>query len=193
MLASFGMAGFPDCSGIHIVVARASTEAAGTGMMGTVAEQIHKRIPDSDIQALDYPAQLEPYLPSQTQGVATLTEVVRNYVVQCPTSKIVLLGYSQGAHVIADMLCGAIASIVLMGDPSHVTGQPYDAGTSTKDGIFPRQNTAGCSLVAEKMISFCDAGDLFCDSSDNLEIHMGYVIEFGPAAVEFVVGMVNAL
>lgn len=79
---------------------------------------------------------------------------------------------AKGAHVTADVLCGAsedgftttqpqgadvtdksmlevspmpfflrylivlaVAAVVLMGDPSHVNGQPFNQGTSQKDGV----------------------------------------------------------
>lgn len=52
------------------------------------------------------PALLDPYVESQTQGISDLTEMVTTYQSCCPDSKMVLLGYSQGAHVTADFLCG---------------------------------------------------------------------------------------
>lgn len=83
------------CAPVHIIVARASTEPVGTGMMGSIALKVQERIPGSDIEALDYPALLDPYITSQTQGVALLTQLVQSYAMTCPNSKIVLMGYSQ--------------------------------------------------------------------------------------------------
>lgn len=63
------------------------------------------------------------------------------------------MGYSQGAQVTADTVCGStisgfaqtqpvstavtdkLAAIVLMGDPTHAVNQPYNEGTATKDGV----------------------------------------------------------
>lgn len=47
-----------------------------------------------------------PYIESQTQGIDNLTAMVTEYQSCCPDSQIVLLGYSQGAQVTADFLCG---------------------------------------------------------------------------------------
>lgn len=93
-----------DCSNItctpsndaaHIVVSRASTEAPGTGVLGSVADAIVAARPGSDIATNPYPALLDPYVESETEGVGNLTEIVLGYQACCPDSKMVLLGYSQ--------------------------------------------------------------------------------------------------
>ena len=56
--------------------------------------------------AVDYPAELIPYDESSSEGTAAVTKQLTDFVGQCPDSKIVLLGYSQGAHIIGDSLCG---------------------------------------------------------------------------------------
>ncbi|KAH0421261.1 acetyl xylanesterase [Colletotrichum camelliae] len=196
-------------TGVHMIVARASTERPGTGIIGEVATKVQAQIPGSDITPVDYPAQLNPYQPSQKAGVDAMTNLVQDYAKQCPQTKMVLMGYSQGAHVTADVLCGTsesgfaatpaqaadvtdkISAVVLMGDPSHVVGQPFNTGTSQKDGVFPRQDNAACGAVASKMTSFCDTGDPFCDSGANLQVHLGYVTRNGDDAVKFIVDKVN--
>lgn len=89
-----------------MIVARASTEAAGEGATAAVANLIAASLPGSDSVAVDYPATLDDYLNSQAAGVSAMTTMIQQYVASCPSSKIVLLGYSQGAHVIGDVLCG---------------------------------------------------------------------------------------
>ncbi|KAJ0152673.1 Acetylxylan esterase 2 [Colletotrichum tanaceti] len=197
-------------TGVHMIVARASTERPGTGVIGRVASNIQAQIPGSEIEAVDYPAELNPYAPSQQAGVKAMTKLVKDYAAACPQSKMVLLGYSQGAHVTADILCGAsgnggstatqpqgadvtdkIAAVVLMGDPSHVKGQAYNRGTSQNDGMFPRQNTAGCDAVAKKMVSYCNTGDPFCDKGRSLQVHLRYVQSDGDKATQFVVSQVK--
>lgn len=85
-------------TGVHIIVARASTEAQGEGIIGAVASDIKTRIPGSDDVAIVYPALLEPYPPSEADGVSAMTSSIQSYVAQCPSTKIVLLGYSQACH-----------------------------------------------------------------------------------------------
>ncbi|KAF4963808.1 hypothetical protein FSARC_8168 [Fusarium sarcochroum] len=199
---------FSCVSGAHIIVARGSLEPQGPGIIGTVAQQIMNRIPNSEIVSLKYPAMYNPYEPSQTEGVGALAVVVEQYASICPETKMILLGFSQGAHVIADVMCGAssvgfpatepqppnvssnIAAIVLMGDPSTTTGQSFHIGSSHGNGIFPRQSPDGCQCVSGKTISFCDAGDPFCETGGHdLRVHMNYVTAYGDIAADFAVAM----
>jgi acetylxylan esterase len=78
-----------------MIVARASTESPGTGVIGQVAQQVAQQMPGSDIVAVDYPATLSNYQQSESQGVAAMTKLVMDYASACPSSKMVLMGYSQ--------------------------------------------------------------------------------------------------
>ncbi|KAH7346865.1 cutinase [Rhexocercosporidium sp. MPI-PUGE-AT-0058] len=190
-------------TGVHMIVARATSERPGEGIIGQVASMIKKAIPGSDSVAVNYPASLFNYQSSVTQGASAMKALIENYVAQCPNAKIALLGYSQGAQVSADVMCGsssrrgstsissAIASkniiaVIEMGDPSRVSSQPFNVGTSTRKGIFPRTNAASCQ-GAQFTQSYCDAGDSFCDSGINTAVHFGYVAEYGSQAAAFVV------
>lgn len=82
-------------TGVHMIVARASTEDPGTGIIGQVANNVKSQIPDSDIVAVDYPALLSPYVSSQKAGVTAMTKLVQDYAKACPQTKMVLMGYSQ--------------------------------------------------------------------------------------------------
>lgn len=114
----------PTGSGVGMIVARASTEAPGTGIIGSVADDVAAQMPGSTITAVDYPATLENYQSSEGTGVAAMTKLVQNFTTSCPESKMVLMGYSQvrflhvlappsqkltyiqGAQVTMDLLCG---------------------------------------------------------------------------------------
>lgn len=85
----------PTGSGVGMIVARASTEAPGTGIIGSVADDVASQMPGSTITAVDYPATLENYQSSEGTGVAAMTKLVQNFTTSCPESKMVLMGYSQ--------------------------------------------------------------------------------------------------
>ncbi|PQE31327.1 hypothetical protein CJF32_00001907 [Rutstroemia sp. NJR-2017a WRK4] len=195
-------------SGVHMIIARASTEAPGEGIIGAVATMVKQAIPGSDSEAVDYPATLTQYQASEQSGVAAMTKLVQEYTARCPDSKIAVMGYSQGAQVAADMMCGVsekgfsnatqalsaadsknVVAMVLMGDPSHVSGQSFDAGTAKKTGLFPRQNLAACP--AAQTVSFCDDNDEFCDSGNSLQVHLSYVTKYGTQAAKFVTDKVS--
>lgn len=114
LLLSFASAVFSaNCtSGLYIVVARGSGEKQGEGVTAAIAKMIEAEIPNSTSVGLVYPATLGNYIQSEEAGVTALQSVLDDYVASCPDGKIALLGYSQGAQVIGDVLCGASEAIV---------------------------------------------------------------------------------
>ncbi|OLN83435.1 Acetylxylan esterase 2 [Colletotrichum chlorophyti] len=181
------------CAPVNIIVARGSLEAQGAGLLGNIANTASSKIPGSVVTPLIYPAQLDPYPPSVAAGVANMTTLLSEQAQQCPNTKIVLMGYSQGAQVSLDTLCGTsdgpnfnttqaqapavgskVAAIVLFGDPTYIANQTFSKGTSKKNGIFPRQDFSQCQELTSRIASFCDDADLFCASGQNLTVHLGY-------------------
>lgn len=96
-------------AGVQIFVVRGSTEPSHMGRIAPVATSIRDAVPGSFITALDYPAKINAaqYFFSVHRGVSRLAKLVRDYVKMCPQGKIALVGYSQGAHVVGDLVCGA--------------------------------------------------------------------------------------
>lgn len=90
----------------HMIIARASLEPTGTGAIGNVSSRVAAQLPGSNVVAVDYPATLTNYPQSEAAGVAAMMQLVTSYHTQCPNSKMVLMGYSQGAQVTMDVLCG---------------------------------------------------------------------------------------
>lgn len=82
-------------TGVHMIVARASTESPGPGIIGAVATQVQQSVPGSDSESVEYPATLTDYQASEASGVAAMTKLIQSYAQRCPNSKIALLGYSQ--------------------------------------------------------------------------------------------------
>ncbi|KAI9050534.1 hypothetical protein LZ554_005695 [Drepanopeziza brunnea f. sp. 'monogermtubi'] len=193
---------------VHMIVARASTEMPGQGIIGAVATKVQNAMPGSDSEAVVYPATLTDYLASEASGVAAMTKMIEEYSARCPNSKIALMGYSQGAQVVGDVLCGTseanfnttqpiaekyqknIVAVIQMGDPSHMPNLPQNVGNSTKAGIFPRPNTAACKNMEPMTKAYCNADDRFCDSGTSVPVHLAYVQNFGTQAADFVMKMV---
>jgi acetylxylan esterase len=95
------------CAAVNIITARASTEAPGEGITGSLVTQIV----DSSTQtvsreAVSYPATLTNYASSESQGVTDAEQELTTAVQNCPNQKQVLLGYSQGAEVVMDVIAG---------------------------------------------------------------------------------------
>lgn len=121
------------------------------------------------------------------------------------TSRIALVGYSQGAHVMTDTLAGGsltqraleskysqyIEAVVAFADPRHVAGQSYDLGSATRNGLFARgaRSLAKLDHFAGILRSYCNKGDPVCGGGADLNVHYAAVEDFEDVAVEFVVGL----
>lgn len=194
-----------DNGGVHIIVARGSTEPYGLGSLGALAGQLQAAIPGSDAVGVDWPALLTPYQWSVDNGTATLTQQIKDYVAQCPRSRIVLLGYSQGAQVVMNSLCGAdatgftsserlpkhlwkhIARVLVYADLGHLVDKEYDMGTATLDGIFPRLKPDSCYPFRGRIRSYCDYNDPYCASGSDLNVHFGYFNKYDNDAAQWLI------
>ncbi|KAL2385551.1 hypothetical protein RJZ90_001291 [Blastomyces dermatitidis] len=199
------------CAAITIIAARGTSEDPGEGRLTTVARDIANGHENSERIALDYPAELFPYSVSLYRGIQALTGLLNTSASSCPETKIVLLGYSQGAHVIGNTLCGGafaeqgidqriadkVSAIIFMADPRHVPGKSFDVGTSTRNGnivqLLPRPDSESCDEFASRMRSYCDSGDPVCDSGFDREVHRAVVEKYRANAVAFVIGLLADL
>jgi acetylxylan esterase len=98
-------------SGLYIIAARGSNEDPGEGKVGQVSELIKNAVPGSTSVAVDYPAAIiddDSFYPlSVSEGIDDTIEKITSYVDTCgSSSRIVLLGYSQGGNVMTDTLSG---------------------------------------------------------------------------------------
>jgi hypothetical protein len=201
------------CAQVSIITARASTEAAGEGVTGQLVTAVVNASKQTVSRAsVSYPATLQNYASSSLQGIQALTSQLTTLVQNCPQTKVVLMGYSQGAHVVLDVLGGGqggslgtatapisssigshVVAVATFGDPRHVTGQSFDLGTSTKNGQFPRSSTQLNVLkgYASRISAWCDSNDEFCDSGNSLQVHLTYLNRYQTAAQNFVIGKIG--
>lgn len=89
-------------------VARGTGEDPGTGETGKLVEAIADKIKDSDIEAIQYPAEFIEvnYFLSVANGTAAVKDKLESYAEACPGHKMAFFGYSQGAQVVSNNLCG---------------------------------------------------------------------------------------
>jgi hypothetical protein len=202
------------CAAVSIITARASTEAAGEGITGALVTQVVNASAQTVSRAsVSYPATLNNYANSSLQGINALKTQLTNLVNSCPNTKVVLMGYSQGAHVVLDVLGGGqggslgtatapistsigshVVAVATFGDPRHVPNQPFNLGTSTRNGRFPRSSTqlnVLNSTYSGKIAAWCDRNDTFCDSGFSTNVHLTYLDRYQNAAANFVLGKVG--
>jgi cutinase len=122
----FGMQN-PICSAVTLIFARGTTEV---GNMGTcvgpdLARELRNLIPSLSVQGVDYPANSAGDTRYGASGGPYMAMLAREARLQCPETKIVLAGYSQGARCLHGALekserpfdGGDVAAVVAFGDP----------------------------------------------------------------------------
>jgi len=193
------------CAPVGLIVARASTEAPGNGAIGALAKEIEKDVKAgvSD-QSVEYPAQLFPYEPSVIKGDEATKKLLEEEVTRCPSQKIVLLGYSQGAGggvsgigpatpPVSSSVGSHVVAMIQYGDPRRIPKQSFDVGTDPgAEGLFPRQKNQLLTAYAPLIQSYCDTGDPFCAKGNNLSAHLDYVEKYDKTANSFVAGKLKA-
>lgn len=90
------------CPDIHVFGARETTAPPGYGSAGTVVQSILNAHPGATAEVINYPAcggqsscGGTPYATSVQQGTTAVTNQVKAFAAQCPSTKLVLVGYSQ--------------------------------------------------------------------------------------------------
>lgn len=142
------------CPGVYVFGARETTAPPGYGTSQGLVNMVLSSYSGSQSAAISYPAcggQSScggvSYDESARQGTAAVVSAVTSYNQRCPSTKIVLIGYSQGGQIIDNALCGgagstltgnalaAVKAAIFMGDPHNRAGLPYNVGTCTTQGV----------------------------------------------------------
>lgn len=170
------------CGDITVVGVRGTTEEPGYGAtVGPVVERLMGKFNPylAGAVPLDYPARAFDYAGSVREGVTNLTKYIDAVRSECPAMKFILVGHSQGAHVVADTVAasdfgGSIVGVGMTGDPmfkpnrpgtisvDKPTGQRTD--TQTNGGVFGHRADYP-DWVQPKIRSVCLMTDSICDSS----------------------------
>jgi acetylxylan esterase len=100
------------CPGIHVFGARETTAAAGYGSSITVVDGVLADHPGATSEAINYPAcggqsscGGDSYAQSVAAGVSAAVTAVNNYAAECPSTQLVLVGYSQVSTVARTLDC----------------------------------------------------------------------------------------
>lgn len=78
-----------------------------------------------------------------------------------------------------------------MGDPSWVYNQSWDYGTATGVSLYPRLDSAACEPVADKMRSYCEHDDYYCNSGTSLHTESAYLLLYAYNAIGFILGLLG--
>lgn len=178
------------CPDVEVIFARGTGEPPGLGRVGTalvdaLRQQSHRNV---GAYGVNYPASKD--FLAATNGASDASNHVQQMANNCPSTKLVLGGYSQGAAVIdiltADPLptlgfnrplpadaAEHVAAVTLFGNPSGRAG-----GLMTV--LSPR--------FGDRILNLCNQGDPICSGGTVWKAHLGYVPGLTNQAASFVVG-----
>ncbi|WP_240656572.1 cutinase family protein [Streptomyces sp. V2] len=128
------------------------------------------------------------WVNSRNTGTKQLIQVVRKWESMCPTSRIGLVGYSQGANVVHDAIDnlsvderGHIGAVLMLADPHSAAGQTSyamhvdyrtgEAGKTTEGGLLEPRVLP--SDIAGRSLDFCIVGDIICDPHQSESAALG--------------------
>lgn len=186
------------CPDVELVFARGTSEPAGIGRVGqALADSLQAQLGDRTLSTygVNYPATYD--FLAAADGATDATNHIVSMAAQCPSTRFVLGGYSQGAAVV-DMLIG----IPPLGDKVGDVGSAPPLPGSVANKVlaiaafgnpatkFGNPVSAAGGAYAGKGIDLCNNGDPICSQGRNPFAHTSYEATGMPGqAAGFVAGM----
>jgi cutinase len=171
------------CPDVEAVIARGTGEPPGVGGVGQAfVDALRSKIggKSMDVYAVNYPASADfgnPMEFAQTvvQGISDASTHIQNTAANCPNTKMVLSGYSQGAAVAGFVTAalvpeGVPAGLVPAPMPPEVANHVAAVALFGKPsaqwlGSYGAPAIAVGPLYAPKTIDECAPGDTICDGT----------------------------
>jgi cutinase len=170
------------CPDVELIFARGTSEPAGVGRVGqALAEQLSAQLGGRSlgIYGVNYPATYD--FLAAADGAADATNRIAAMSQQCPATRFVLGGYSQGAAAV-DMLLGIPPLGAKVGDVG--SAPPLPAGLADRVAavaVFGNPSTkfgvpvsAAMMPFAGKGLDLCNDGDPICSQGRNPFAHTSY-------------------
>ncbi|OBI07227.1 cutinase [Mycobacterium scrofulaceum] len=162
------------CPAVEVVFARGTGQSAGVGQVGqafidSLGGQLAGR--SMGVYAVNYPA-TTAFATSAQAGADDTVAHVQDMITRCPTTRLVLGGFSQGAGVmdlatkaLPPQAADRVAAIAVFGNPTSPLAGTL-AGT-----VFPPIGPP----YSAKTIDECADGDPACSGGGNVLAHGSYV------------------
>ena len=163
------------CSDVEVVFARGTHQEPGLGNIGQAfSDSLTSKVGGKSVgvYAVNYPAN-DDYHNSASIGSDDASGHIQGTVANCPNTKIVLGGYSQGSTVI-DLatqampapVAGHVAAVALFGEPTSQFSSMLWGGQP-----LPTINP----VYSGKTISLCASDDPICSGGGNIMAHVSYI------------------
>jgi cutinase len=169
------------CADIDVVVARGTIEPGTLGFIvgDPVFAALRNRITGKSLSSyrVNYPASLAA--GSASQGNADMVNHVTSQAAACPNQRFILVGYSQGANVVANSI-GVSSAGALVGGPIVATIPSALAPRVAALLLFGNPIRAiGRSITgtyAARTLDLCAAGDPVCQPGGfDFQAHFSYI------------------
>jgi cutinase len=162
------------CPDVEVVFARGTNEPPGVGGVGQAfIDSLRSQARGRSVgaYAVNYPA-TDDFVRSSLAGAGDARAHIQSTAANCPNTRMVLGGYSQGAGVI-DMatndlppqVADHVAAVAVFGNPESTFARTLGAGRLPT--ISP--------LYQPKMIDLCVPNDPICSEGRNPTAHVLYV------------------
>lgn len=123
------------------------------------------------------------YSFSRRTGVDNAVKAIQAQSTKCPSTRFLITGYSQGAHVAGDLgssigtgqspiRADKIIGIALLADPAQAPqGEPTLGLTAPAVG-FAGSRPGGFGVLTDRVLSVCDPGDFYCNAPQSPTIKL---------------------
>ena len=170
------------CPDVELVFARGTSEPAGLGRVGqALSSQLAANLDGRSlgVYPVNYPASYD--FLAAADGALDATNRIATMAQNCPSTRFVLGGYSQGAAVV-DMLMGIPPLGTKVGDVGSASPLPFSlADRVAAVAVFGNPATKfgnpvsrAAAPFAGKGIDLCNDGDPICSRGRNPLAHTGY-------------------
>lgn len=180
------------CPDIEVVFARGTTEDPGLGRVGNAfVNSLRGQVGGRSVgtYAVNYPASYD--FLAAAGGANDASGHVQWMMDNCPNTRLVLGGYSQGAAVIDVIAAVPVPGIGFNAPlppnaPEHVAAIAVFGNPSTKVGL----PLTASPVWGPRAIDLCNGGDPICSDGSNVAAHRDYVASGQAAqAAAFVAGL----
>ncbi|MGB7868588.1 MAG: cutinase family protein [Mycobacterium sp.] len=165
---SIGPASAAPCPDVEVTFGRATTEAPGVGVVGQeFIDSLRSQVGGKSIAVypVNYPASYD-FAPSVNAGTSDASAHVQSMIANCPNTKMVLGGYSQGALVIDQItiaqapVAGFVPETLSADQADHVAALALFGNPS--DRYLGASVSTVSPWYGAKAIDLCAPGDPVC-------------------------------
>jgi hypothetical protein len=203
VLAPAPLASAQPCPDVEVVFARGTTEAPGVGSTGeALVNSLWPRLGTKSIKVypVNYPATLD--FATSLDGVKDASAHIRSMTANCPDTRLVLGGFSQGAAVMGFVTANVIPDGAPSGTPNPMPPEVADHVAAV--ALFGRPNARFMNAINEpqivigplyagKTIDLCVPNDPICSTGLDFNAHNTYAdAGFVDQAATFVTSRVSS-